>query len=149
MNDLEKVLAENPGDPAFVEQAGALFEQGKELEAIEVCLAGLSASPELHRGRLLLAKILFSKSFIPFALRELRYLNKALPENEPIRKLLEKLSLSSSDTESVESSVAESAVIQGETSDEGGAEGSEPEEVTVAESDFDLDELDLIMEEES
>lgn len=144
MSSPEEVLKENPGDPAFVEYANHLLETGHDDQAMMVCLAGLSSNPGEHRGRLLLARIFFLKSFIPFAISELRILNKALPENEPIRKLLQKLSLSA------EGEVGSAAPTEASRlTKDSSQEDQEAEEVTVAESDFDFDDLDLIMDEDS
>ncbi len=123
--DLEQILKNEPGDPRFVEFAQQLFVQGQNLRSIEVCLAGLSANPAAHEGRLLLAQIYFSCGYYPFATRELLELHRALPDNQTIVRLLEKLS-------------------PGSTAGSSTQDSSE----TLAESDFDLDVLESLGEEE-
>lgn len=94
-NELEKfkeILAENPGNPLFAEYAERLRVAGDHSEAMNVCLAGLSANPACHRGRLVLARAFYDRSYLPFAVRELEYLVRELPDNESLRKLLNKLS---------------------------------------------------------
>lgn len=120
---IQQDLEENPGDPKFIEYADLLVKEGDHMQAIEVCLAGLSANPAAHGGRLILAQAFFERGFYPFAVKELKELNTALPENETVAKLLERISPSSSVS-------------------------SEDIEETVAESDFDLDILEAIGDDE-
>lgn len=89
--DYQALLREDPGNPAFPAYAESLINQGKPLEALEVCLAGLSVNPTCHKGKLLLARIYFERSYIPFAVRELQELRLALPDNKYITRLLERL----------------------------------------------------------
>ena len=88
---LEQLVERDPGDSAFGELADLLLDQGEVDRALRVCLAGLSANPGFHQGRLTLAKIFQSAGYLPFAIRELEQLERALPETNSISKLLERL----------------------------------------------------------
>ena len=87
-----ELLTENPGAPEFVEFAIKLREQGRVEEAILICLAGLSANPDRHQGRLVLARLFYDRRYVPFAVREVEMLTKAFPDSETLNKLLAKLS---------------------------------------------------------
>jgi hypothetical protein len=76
----------------FSDVAVALCQEGKTLEAIDVCLAGLCNTPSVIRGRLVLARAFFERGYVPFAVRELEQLRREVPENDSVRRLLEKLS---------------------------------------------------------
>ena len=93
----------------------------KRLEAIEVCLKGLSANPSCHRGRLVLARLYFECGYIPFAAREVNILRETLPELASLDRLYKKFYPDSA----------------------GDSEG----ETTVAETDFEISELELAGEE--
>ena len=121
-------LADDPGDPLFVEYADFLRREEDYANALQVCLAGLSVNPGFHHGRLVLARIFFDQSFIPFAVRELELLHTALPNNSGVQKLLDRLA---------PGSASESAAETAETDAED----------TVAETEFDFDEIELIEEE--
>ena len=126
--NFEALLRDDPGNPAFANFAESLLNQGKWSEALEVCLAGLSSNPSCHKGRLLLARVYFERNHLPFAVREVRELLDALPENKFIRRLLERLS-------------PESAASSGHRTT-----GNTGEEKTVAEAEFDIGEIDLLVE---
>ena len=83
-------MEKDPGDPIFAEFAEKLVASGQQKEAVEICLKGLSKNPECHRGRLALAYAFFKSGYIPFALREIEYLSYFLPENQALKKLLNK-----------------------------------------------------------
>lgn len=124
IDEIKARLEEDPGDPVFAELGEAYRIAGDLQEALWICLRGLSSNPDVHQGRLLLARIFYQLEYFPFAVRELRELAVALPENEHIRKLLEGLSPGSS-----------AGVGHG-----GEIDGAE----VVAESDFDIDVLEDI-----
>ena len=110
MNEKEyrSTLSSDPGAPAFVEFAELLRGMRRHSEAIDVCLAGLSANPDAHRGRLMLARVYYECGFIPFAVRELQTLVAQFPANRALAKLCERLSPVDGTTGSgVESEVAE------------------------------------------
>jgi predicted Zn-dependent protease len=85
------LLEAEPGNPAFADYAAMLVAQERLLDAIVVCLRGLSRNPELHRGRLLLAHALFRSGFTPFAAREVQLLCERMPTNQALRDLYSKL----------------------------------------------------------
>ena len=88
---LREALSTNPGAPEFVSLAELLRAARRHFEALGVLVAGLSASPDNHKGRLLLARVFYELQAIPFAVRELKELCLALPGNKPLVILLEKL----------------------------------------------------------
>ena len=117
------ILSQDPGNSLFADYAEALRKEGQNNSAIIVCLRGLSVNPSCHKGRLLLARIFYDSGFRPFAIEQIRILQQKLPDNPAIKKLLEKFSL--------------------------GAEVTSPgstTEATVAEAEFDFNEIDLIEE---
>ena len=127
-NDLEKSrerLAADPGRPEFAELAEQFRQQGQLREGLDICLRGLSANPSLHKGRLVLARIFYQLGFLPFALREVEELCRALPNSKSLKRLREKLS-PEPNREAADQSAEE----------------------TVAETDMDFEELDLIGEDE-
>jgi len=113
-------LQEDPGDPLFAEFADLLRGEKRYSEAFEVCFQGLTANPQCHRGRLVLARLFYEKLHWPFAVRELRELRLALPENPHLQRLLERL--------------------------QPGSEGGEEVQVTVAERDFDMTDITILDE---
>lgn len=114
-------LEDDPGNEIFCEYAETLRGRGDLKESLWVLLRGLNSSPSLHRGRLLLARVLYEAGFVVFAVRELEDLQSALPENELIGRLIERL---------------------------GGGTKSEDDlpslEETFGETEFDFSEFDLI-----
>lgn len=122
--ELRRILTEDPGNERFVELARLLREAGRKLEAVEVCFAGLSASPQCHDGRLELARAFYELGYIPFAAREVSELRSIYPASSDLQKLAELLGA----VETVESQAPQPA-------------GS-PD--TVAEAEFDADEIELI-----
>ena len=130
LNDLKGKLAQDPGDPCFLEYAKQLLKNGSLAESILVLLRGLSLNGSEHNARLLLARSFAENGMLPFAIRELEELCTQLPDNKPLRKLLERLAPDRSaghQKDMGRSTVASS----GST------------ERTVAEAEFDLGELDL------
>ena len=127
-SEIKRTLEASPGDPVFVSYADNLRILGNLSEALRVCLAGLTASPDGVKGRLVLAQILYDGKYLPFALRELRELSRQLPQNESIKRLLAKLSPGESNVDPDQVST-----------DEG---------ETMAEADFDFDDIELLGEDE-
>ena len=125
MKELE-ILKNDAGNPIFVDVAEAYRRESNLDAAIEVCLKGLSANPSCHLGRLVLARVFFERGELPFAAREVRELCSALPEIESLKRLMK--SLSPDAQESVPKPQVEAATTQN----------------TVAEADFDLDEIDIL-----
>lgn len=132
-SELEKTVSEFPGDPAFADLAELLLRERELGKAIVVCVKGLSAAPEIHKGRLMLARAFFELEAIPFAVREIETLLEEFPQNKFLRRLLLKLSPEKTGS-SVESS---HYTAEGEAVDD-----------TVAEAEFDFDSLDMLDEEE-
>jgi hypothetical protein len=124
MKDVAAVLDRDPGNVLFYDLAVGLSLEGNLLDAIEVCLRGLSVNPGFHKGRLLLSRLYYECGFIPFAVRELELLLQACPHSRAVRRLVERLSPGST-------------ALQGHTSNVGGG----PTNATVAEGDFNLDDL--------
>ncbi len=122
-SDFTERLSKDPGDSIFVDYAVKLAGSDRHLEALEVCLRGLSANPGCHSGRLMLAKEFYSLGFTPFAIREVRDLCAKIPESESLRRLLNKLS-------------------GGAVSAIGSENDAKGNETTVAEADFDMDDIE-------
>ena len=129
IEDLEKAVAVNPGAPEFVTLAEVRRSAGDLQQACHLCLAGLSADPGNHQGRLLLSRVYFELGYLPFAVQELVALCSAHPESKALERLLEKL-----DPERL--------------SDADSKEGKASEEV-IAEADFEFDILEELEEEDS
>ena len=91
-SEFEETLSEDPGNPIFAEYAESLRVKNELDKAMHVCLRGLSVNPDFHKGRLLLARIMFLKEYTPFVIRELEHLIKVFPDNKSIKKILTKLS---------------------------------------------------------
>jgi tetratricopeptide (TPR) repeat protein len=90
--ELRLEVQDNPGSEAAVRLANELRDGGRHLEALDVLLASLSANPQNHQARLLLAKLFAERKYYEFALREVRDLLTTFPENDALRKLAERLS---------------------------------------------------------
>lgn len=88
----ENILAEDAGNPLFVEVAARYRAKGELNKALSVCLRGLSANPAMHLGRLLLARVLYELKYYPFAAKEVQQLVLELPELQSLKKLLKALS---------------------------------------------------------
>lgn len=121
----EAILVTDPGNPLFAEYAENLLSQGKLKEAQDICLAGLSANPSFSRGRLVLARVFFERSFVPFAVRELEVLREEIPENKFVQRLVERLAPD----------------VANKDQRKRGADNGED---TVAETDFDIGEIELL-----
>lgn len=140
IENIKKTLIIDPGNQQFAAYADHLRTKGKALEAIEVCLAGLSANPCCHQGRLVFARVLCEQSYLPFAINELEILYKALPDNKPIKKLLDKLSPTS--TKALEPKAREHDPHDQPTI----ASNQSPISTTqtIAEAEFSFDDMDLL-----
>ena len=122
IEDLEKIVTENPGAPEFYLLADKLRQEGFFKEAIHVALAGLSVDSGNQQARLLLARLYFEQRYIPFAIREIEDLQRAHPESSALKSLLEKLDPGHS------------------IKDRGTTQGNVEE--VIAEADFDFDILE-------
>ena len=140
-NDIEKRLASDPGDPVFVLVAKALVEQGEIFQSYEILLAGLSSNPDCHEGRLVLAKLYFEQDFLPFCVKELRYIAEKLPNNKSVRRLLGKFGSDSNSLDNLSEKVDD--LKASDSSDT--LSGSEE---TVAEMELGFDDIDLLDESE-
>jgi lipopolysaccharide biosynthesis regulator YciM len=129
VNDEEYLrrLEEDPGDPLFAQFADKLREEQRYHEAMDICFQGLSSNPSCHRGRLVLARVFYERMFWPFAVRELRILMQAVPDNAHIAKIIERLA-PGEDTSDV-------SVVEKRVGD------------TVAETEFDMSDIELMEEE--
>lgn len=117
-------LQEDAGSPVFVELAESLREEGKVLEALEVCLKGLSVNESNDLGRLLLAKLYYELEAPPFALKELKELNQRGVGGDSLRKLISAIGGEAVFNENVE-------------------ETTQANVETVAEAEFEFDDLDF------
>lgn len=97
-------------------------------EALEICFRSLTENQDDYEVRLTLARIFFDLGFMPFAIRELQYLRRALPANDSIKRLLERLSPGSSELNSSDLST-----------------GSEGEGI-VSETEFEIDLLETVID---
>lgn len=113
-------LQDDPGDECFADYAEYLRLQDRSQEAILVSIAGLSANPSFHKGRLMLARLFFECGYLLFAIREIRELRAALPANMGVKRLLEVLERDRKPDEE---------------------EKAPGEEQMVAQTDFDIDDL--------
>lgn len=123
----EKVEAD-PTLSEFVEVAEELWSSGERGDALTICLRGVSCNKSAYRGRLLLARMLFELDCISLCVRELKELHQDLPESLLLSRLLEKFGVAA-DKKAAKVSSSKS-------------------EQTVAEADFDLDELAMLEDEE-
>ena len=119
----EDILFNDPGNPVFADYAEVLRKEGKLEEALQVCFRGLSRTPSCHLGRLVLARIFYQSSQLPFAIREIEQLCRELPELSSINRLLKALSPDS----------------KLEVKAQGESAKSETPEKTIAEAEFDFD----------
>jgi len=117
-------LAQDPGDECFVDYAEHLRLNKRYSEAINVCTSGLSANPQAHVGRLVLARTFYNAGYIPFALREVKELLQNDPDN-PVLKRLAEVMIQDQPVENVELSKEEKG-----------------DESTVAVGEFDLDDFE-------
>jgi hypothetical protein len=126
---IKEKLLEDPGNPVFAEFAEYLRRKRLMTEAMGICLSGLSANPSCHPGRLVLARIYYSLSYMPFASRELEALLTVFPEDQSLRRLV--LALNPTFTE-IRPDDRQLSL--------GGAE------TLIAETAFDMGDLDLLDE---
>jgi len=149
----EDKLAADPGDPLFVDYALICIERNEVGKALEVCLSGLSRNPGLHRGRLALAKVFYLSGHLPFAIRELKELHLALPNNRSIIKLLEKFGVLGEESLGFDKTQKEQGNLKAQRSSasmepsETPGDETAPVDETVAEVEFDFDALQMLKEE--
>lgn len=141
--DLAELVFQDPGNPAFVDLAESLRTSGKLSESLQVCLAGLSRNPDLHRGRLVLARVFFELGFVPFCLQEIHNLIKELPNNNALLRLAEKLD-PSFESSRLNLNPDSARLPLSDTA----SSNSQADESVVAEADFDFDILDGLNDEE-
>ena len=125
-DEIRRELEENPGSPVFSDYAESLRERGELSAGLHTCLLGLSSNPAHHLGRLVLARIFFDAGYYPFCVRELKELLRAFPDNQSLASLLKRIAPESETGERASQSLA-----------------------TMAEAEFEFDELELIGQEES
>lgn len=128
---LKDKLLQDPGHPDFADYAEELRRRGRFFEAMEVCLNGLSLNPQCHLGRLSLARIMVEKGWLPFASDQVTKLCSAFPESHSLKKLLASLS--------PDPALESSLTVQNHSV-------SKQNDETVAEVEFDFDEIDLLEE---
>ena len=121
---LTAALQDDPTGENYVQLAQTLRKAGRFSEAMETLLRGLSELPDHAPARLLLARVFLQLGYRPFAVRELQELRSRFPENRPLERLFEK--------------VAPDYLA--------GSADSDPSTMasTVAEADFDFDDIALI-----
>lgn len=89
VDELRRLLGENPGADSFPELAEHLSEDPtKRAEAREILFRGLAKNPRNTRGRLLLAKLFYQDEMLEFSVRELIELHR-YTDVPAVRKLLE------------------------------------------------------------
>ncbi len=122
-------LKRDPADESFLELMKLLLEKQEHTEAIVVALQALSKNPSHGAGRLELARAYYLAGYYPFAVRELKDLYQLFPENEALRRLLEKLS---------------PGATAGASKDNIADSKKDAEGETVSEAEFDFDDIDLL-----
>jgi len=131
--DMEEALRNDPGNPLFADLADEFRKEGNFSKAMEICLAGLSSAENNLKGKLVLARIYYQQGYLPFAVRELRELCELRPESQRLRRLLELLSPQTHPGHPKEHQSTGAA--QEATTEE--------EAKTLAEAEFDFDDLDF------
>lgn len=124
----EELLTKDPGNPQFLNYARQLVLDKQLTDAVTTLISGLSHNPSYHEARLLLAKVHYELGQMPFALRELNELRVQIPESEAIKRLIQKIDPKGEPA--------------GQSKPEAQAEAASAE--TVAEAEFDLDDLELL-----
>jgi predicted Zn-dependent protease len=143
--ELLERLAQDKGDPVFAELADLYMAKGQVGEALTTLLAGLTANPDYHPGRLVLARLFAHLGYTPFAVRELSLLREARPECQSLERLLEAIAPGSS--ASPKRGMADSQSNDAGISNESGGEPALRQELgdgeeTIAEGEFDIDILE-------
>ncbi|RMG44745.1 MAG: hypothetical protein D6719_01310 [Candidatus Dadabacteria bacterium] len=133
-NQFKELLKEDPGNAEFAEFSDYLRRKKRFLEAFDVCFAGLSANPSCDHGRLVLARTFYDCGYYWFAVRELKMLQEKHPFNKSIKRLLKYLT--------------GSEVVNESSPEASPSQSAAESEDTVAEAEFDFEDLDLIEEEE-
>jgi len=130
--NLAEILKNDPGNPVFADYADELRKKGDLSAALEVCLSGLSINEDYPRGKLVLARIFYLKGYLPFAIRELKEIAQIRPDSQRIKRLLDLLAPHEAQ-----------AVSTSEVTNSPDSTNKELAAETLAEADFDFDDLDL------
>lgn len=124
-------ISKNPGDPIFAEYAELLRRKDRFWDAFKVCIQGLTVNPDCHSGRLTLARLFYELGSVSFAARELKIVYRAMPNNESVKILVAKIApdiLNSVDDNSEEYQSEQDRYL----------------ETMIAETEFDMDHIDLL-----
>lgn len=130
LSEKYSILEKDPGNSLFVDCVEELMVRAEILQALEVCLKGLSHNPSQHSGRLLLARIFYQMGCLPFAIEQLQIIQRETPNNTALNKLIVKLGGTIKVGEGPKSSTNEKS----------------PEIDTLAEADFDVLDLEALGE---
>jgi lipopolysaccharide biosynthesis regulator YciM len=89
LEELKRLVSEDPGDPAFYDLAKHYSQSSAQVvEAREILLKGINASPSHLKARLLLARVYYLEGLIEFSVRELIELYRQ-SNNPAVKELLE------------------------------------------------------------
>jgi tetratricopeptide (TPR) repeat protein len=88
LSPMEAKVAANPASPLFARVASSYLQQGKALEAMELCNQGLKAHPHYAAGHLILGKCYEAVGRSIEALLEYRRALKILPDNPSLQRLM-------------------------------------------------------------
>jgi predicted Zn-dependent protease len=102
--EIDSILAQDPGDPSFVEYGEFLRRQGNHGGALVVLFRGLARSPSAHRGRLSLARTLYEIGLPDQAADEIKTIIAVVPKSETLTKLLYELCPQQRKAEGIEAS---------------------------------------------
>ena len=91
LSPLEAKVAANPASPLFARVAASYLQQGRALEAMELCNQGLGAHPQYAAGHLILGKCYETVGRSIEALLEYRRALKILPDNPTLHKLMDNI----------------------------------------------------------
>jgi len=128
IKEIEEALKGDPTDPRFTILIKNYTQKGRYVDALLVALGGLSYCPDNYLARVLLARIFFELGFVPFALRELQVLRECVQDASTLDKLIDKISPIIKNSKEVQ--------IEDE------------EERTIADQEFEVEELELLLDEE-
>ncbi len=88
ISPIEAKVAANPSSPYFARVAASYLQEGKALEAMELCARGLEDHPQYAAGHLILGKCYEAVGRSIEALLEYRRALKILPDNPTLQKLM-------------------------------------------------------------
>lgn len=131
LQELENLVSQFAGDPAFVELAAFHRDKGEIEKALMICLRGIDSNPSELKGKLQLSRIFYELGLNSFAVRELVELNTKLPNNNNIKKLLGLFNVSQVKKDDVKPSEGVNTAENTPTKEEEGQ--------VIAETEFDLD----------